>query len=138
MAVRRGPDQVLAFERGDVAGAWQLPQGGIDLGETPEQAAWRELAEETGLGPEQVRLLGTHPRWTVYELPNPARVDGRLGQVHRWYLFEVIDDDVVPTPDGREFVDWRWMSAGDLIDTVVGFRRPAYEEVLGGLASGSQ
>lgn len=135
MVVRRGVDDVLAFERGDVRGAWQLPQGGIDLGETPEQAAWRELAEETGLGPDEVRLVDEHHRWTVYELQNPARTDGRLGQAHRWFVFEVLDDDVVPTPDGREFVAWRWMRAADLIDTVVGFRRPGYQEVLGELVS---
>lgn len=137
MAVRRGTDEVLAFERGDVPGSWQLPQGGIDRGETPEEAAWRELAEETGLGPDQVRLLGDHPRWTVYELPNPNRTDGRLGQAHRWFWFEVVDDAVEPTPDGREFVAWRWMRAGELIDEVVGFRRPGYQEVLGVLVSGS-
>ena len=131
IVVRRSDGDVLAFERADVAGSWQLPQGGLDEGETPLEAAWRELEEETGLGAGEVRFVGEHPEWTVYELPPASRRPARLGQVHRWFFFEVIDDNVVPTPDGHEFVDWRWMSPADLLDTVVEFRRPSYRQVLG-------
>lgn len=131
IVVRRGDGDVLAFERADVRGAWQLPQGGIDVGETATAAAWRELREETGLGPEQVQLVGTHPRWTVYEWPGVGPDAERRGQAHRWYIFEVLDESVEPVPDGHEFVGWRWMRPGDLVDQVVEFRRPGYREVLG-------
>ena len=92
--------ELLAFERSDVPGAWQLPQGGIDVGESPQDAAWRELGEETGLSSREVELVGEHPSWVAYEFPDHVRSEGRrLGQVQRWYFFRVVDDEVTPTPD---------------------------------------
>jgi putative (di)nucleoside polyphosphate hydrolase len=130
--VRRSDGQVMAFERADAPGAWQLPQGGIESGETPEQAAWRELWEETGLTKRDVRLVDQPPHWTVYEWPEDMRSTDRIGQAHRWFFFEPLADDVVPQPDGSEFTAWRWMPATDLIECVVEFRRGPYAQVLGG------
>lgn len=131
--VRRVDGQVLAFERADVRGAWQLPQGGIEGDETPEQAAWRELTEETGLGPNDVRLVGEHEAWTVYQWPDGiTKKNGRLGQAQRWFFFEPIGDTIRPRPDGKEFRDWTWMPVAELVDQVVEFRRVPYQEVLGG------
>jgi putative (di)nucleoside polyphosphate hydrolase len=124
-------EQVLAFERGDVLGAWQLPQGGIDVGEEPVHAAWRELGEETALGPDDVELVGEHPSWTVYEFPDHVRSEGkRLGQAQRWFFFRARSDELIPTPDGVEFVAWQWLDRGWLVDHVVGFRREVYRSVL--------
>ena len=131
--VRRSDGQLLAFERADAPGSWQLPQGGINSGESPEQAVWRELCEETGLTDREVRLVEQPPHWTIYEWPQDMRSSDRIGQAHRWFFFEPIDDDVVPQPDGREFVAWRWMRATDLIDGVVAFRRGPYVQVLGSI-----
>lgn len=130
MVVRRPDGKVLAFERTDTSGQWQLPQGGIDSGELPKDAAWRELGEETGLDERQVRLVGEHDDWTVYTWPKSMRPGGRLGQVHRWFFFEPRSTDIVPEPDGSEFTDWRWMKPRDLIDQVVEFRREPYRQVL--------
>jgi putative (di)nucleoside polyphosphate hydrolase len=132
--VRRGDGQVLVFERVDVPGAWQLPQGGIESGETPRDAAWRELHEETGLGEDEVRLVDEYDGWTVYQWPDAMRrrKNQRLGQVHRWFFFEVVDDDVEPTPDGREFSGWRWMTIDVLLEAVVEFRQVPYRQVLDG------
>ena len=130
--VRRSDGLLLAFERTDVAGQWQLPQGGIEKGETPEQAAWRELGEETGLGKRHVDLIGEHEHWTVYQWPASMRRNHRLGQVHRWFFFEAVSDDIEPSPDGHEFRDWTWMSTESLIDRVVEFRKAPYRQVLSG------
>ena len=132
IVVRRDDGSVLAFERTDIPGQWQLPQGGIEKGETPEAAAWRELAEETGLDERHVRLVDEHDGWTVYTWPKAMRTDDRLGQAHRWFFFEWRGLDVEPTPDGNEFQAWRWMSPEDLIAQIVDFRRNPYEQVLGG------
>jgi putative (di)nucleoside polyphosphate hydrolase len=129
--VTNSQGDVLAFERSDVNGQWQLPQGGIEPGETPVAAAWRELTEETGLGPDDVELIDEYPEWTLYEWPDHVQQQGkRLGQAQRWFTFRVFDDDVEPAPDGVEFVSWKWADTDWLIDQVVEFRRPSYERVL--------
>jgi len=138
VVVVRHPDghRVLAFERVDTPGAWQLPQGGLDEGESPVQAARRELQEETGLGDSDVDLVAEYPEWLAYAWPpeiqrNAVRAKpNRLGQVQRWFLFDAAHVNVTPTPDGREFGAWRWADPQWLVDQVVEFRRPAYVRVL--------
>jgi putative (di)nucleoside polyphosphate hydrolase len=133
--VRRSDGWVMAFERSDLSGEWQLPQGGIEQGESPLQAVWRELREETGLSKEHVRLVGEHDAWTVYEWPRGVRDSERIGQAHRWFFFEPIDEAVEPTPDGREFRRWQWMAPGDLIQRVVEFRKGPYRQVFGAVGA---
>lgn len=128
--VTNGKARVMAFERQDLPGQWQLPQGGIDHGETPEEAAWRELEEETGLDREHVKLVAEYPEWTAYEWPTGPRKNGRMGQVQRWFTFEVKNGDVEPEPDGVEFRSWKWVKRAWLVDQVVEFRRPSYHRVL--------
>jgi len=137
--VVRHPDlkQIMAFERADVRGNWQLPQGGLEQGEEPITAAWRELLEETGLDDRHVVARASYPEWIAYEWPDEVlreRSDGRRrGQVQKWFLFDALSNDVVPTPDGSEFVAWRWVEAEWLVNNVVDWRRAAYERVLGTL-----
>ncbi|MBU6317229.1 MAG: NUDIX domain-containing protein [Acidobacteria bacterium] len=140
VAVVRHPDlrRVMAFERVDPRGSWQLPQGGLQEGELPVEAVWRELLEETGLGRDHVELLAEFPDWVVYELPDAVRSvmasrRDRLGQAQKWFLFQASDEALEPTPDGREFVAWRWVEPEWLISHVPEWRADAYQRVLGTL-----
>lgn len=136
LLVQRSNKDVLAFERGDMGGAWQLPQGGVDIGETPIEAAWRELREETGLDASCVRLIQEIPEWITYEWPESIRAraphgDVRRGQVQRWFVFEMLDENrCQPAPDNEEFVAWRWMSSSDLLHEVADFRKDSYQRAL--------
>jgi putative (di)nucleoside polyphosphate hydrolase len=132
LVVRRADGMVLAFERSDLSGEWQLPQGGLEDGESHCAAAWRELEEETGLTERDVRLVDEYDGYTVYAWPSSVRRNGRLGQVHRWFFFEPIRDPIDPSPDGSEFSAWTWMDPDDLIEQVVEFRKPPYRQVLRG------
>ena len=129
--VRRSDGRVLAFERADVPGSWQLPQGGLEKAEAPLAAAWRELKEETGLGPDDVDLVGEHPDWILYEWPaDVVGAGARLGQVQRWFFFRPRSDDVEPKPDGREFRAWQWADPAWLVEHVVPFRQPGYRRIF--------
>ena len=138
--VVRHPDlaKVMAFERSDAAGSWQLPQGGLHAGEEPIEGAWRELFEETGLGPDAVVARAEYPERLAYEWPaevkrEAGREGRRIGQVQKWFLFDALSADVVPTPDGSEFVAWQWVTPRWLIEHVLEWRRGPYERVLGTL-----
>jgi putative (di)nucleoside polyphosphate hydrolase len=133
VVVRRADGAVLAFERAADPGSWQFPQGGIEQGEEPIEAAWRELYEETGLDATQVRHVHELPIWTVQEWPATVRRGRRLGQVHRWFVFEA-PDDVTPVPDGHEFVAWRWVDPQWLADHVIDFKQPSYRAALAHVA----
>ena len=129
--IERGDGAILAFERADAPDSWQLPQGGIEQGEEAIDAVWREVKEETGLGPADLVSVGEYPEWVAYEWPGEIRAGRRgIGQVQRWFTFRVVDDDVVPRPDGSEFTAWRWVERRWLIDHIVPFRTAAYRKVL--------
>jgi putative (di)nucleoside polyphosphate hydrolase len=130
--VRRSDNSVLAFERVDAPGAWQLPQGGLRPHESALDGVWRELGEETSLGSTQVTLVGEHPVWVTYEFPASIRAGRpeRIGQSLRWFFFDALDDAIEPRPDGREFRAWAWWRTTELIDQMIDFKRSAYAEVL--------
>jgi putative (di)nucleoside polyphosphate hydrolase len=117
---------------------WQMPQGGIDLGEDPEPAALRELYEETGM--KSVSLLAEAPNWINYDLP-PHLVGVALkgkyrGQTQKWfaYRFEGNETEIAinPPPGGHtaEFDEWAWKPMAQLPDLIVPFKRKVYEEVV--------
>ncbi|MEA2025509.1 MAG: RNA pyrophosphohydrolase, partial [Chloroflexota bacterium] len=124
IVVVRADGCVLVFERTDKPGQWQLPQGGLDIGEEPREASLRELEEETGIGPDLVELMAEHPDWLAYELPpqRRRRKTGR-GQVQKWFLYRFLgtDDDIDLTPaagERQEFSAFRWGKLADLVAEV--------------------
>jgi len=114
--------------------AWQMPQGGIDDGETPIEAACRELAEEVGT--TKALLLRQSRDWLHYDVPSgaaPAYWKGRWrGQRQKWFAlaFTGRDDDVDIAAHGDEFDAWKWVPAPDLAGLIVDFKRPVYEAVV--------
>lgn len=132
---------IFAGQRADWSEpAWQMPQGGIDEGESVTDAAYRELREETGVQPEHVTLLGETKGWHNYDFPAEIaakRWKGRFrGQTQKWVLMrlEAADDVIDLEHEDVEFSDWRWMTAATLLDLIVAFKRPIYEAVLGEFA----
>lgn len=120
---------------------WQFPQGGMNSDETPLEAMYRELREETGLGPEHVDVLGVTPGWLRYKLPRRAiRRHDKLvciGQKQVWYLLKLTgqDSDVrLDQTETPEFDAWRWVDFWYPVEHVVTFKRGVYASALRHLA----
>ncbi|MFD1911803.1 RNA pyrophosphohydrolase [Halodurantibacterium flavum] len=129
--------QIFAGQRIDSdVPAWQMPQGGIDEGEEPQAAALRELWEETGVDPALVEVLDETPGWIPYDLPDDlvGKVwGGRYrGQRQRWFLMRLTGDDTAIdiATQHPEFSEWRWLGAGELLDSIVPFKRQTYAQVI--------
>ena len=137
LAVIDGAGRVLALERREQPGSWQLPQGGLDGGEEPAAAAWRELAEETGLTADDVELVAELDEWLAYELPTEMRSakTGR-GQVQRWFAFR-LRREVELRGDGKEAAGFAWMTMEAITEKVIEFRRPIYRKVAAWLGGGA-
>ncbi|UNU73813.1 RNA pyrophosphohydrolase [Moraxella nasovis] len=135
---------ILANTQGQVLWAkrighdsWQFPQGGIDYGETPIDAMYRELYEEVGLRPHQVQVLAVTRDWLRYRLPKRYVRVGQeplcIGQKQKWFLLRLDEhhaqqirfDTAKP-----EFDEWRWVSYWYPLDQVVAFKRGVYQKAL--------
>ena len=121
---------------------WQMPQGGIDKGETPEAAAYRELAEETGV--RSANVIGESKGWLNYDLPDHligTALKGKFrGQTQKWFAmrFSGHEDEIDITGDGGEapeFDQWRWVPLNEVTRLVVPFKRDVYVQVAAEFAA---
>lgn len=117
--------------------AWQFPQGGIKVEESPEEAMYRELEEEVGLLPHQVDVIGSTRRWLRYRLPKRfIRRNSHpicIGQKQIWFLLRARCEEADFCLDGTpkpEFDDWRWVKYWQPIREVVYFKRHVYTQAL--------
>ena len=131
--------QVFVGQRIDKApegDAWQMPQGGIDKGETAREAALRELTEETGVSPDLVDIIAESAEEHYYDLP--PEMMGKIwggkyrGQRQSWFLmrFKGQDSDIDIATDHAEFSKWQWVSPAQLPQLIVPFKKRLYEAVL--------
>lgn len=135
---------VICNQRGQVLWArrygqhsWQFPQGGVDDGESAEQAMYRELHEEVGLLPQDVKILATTRHWLRYKLPKRLiRWDSPpvcIGQKQKWFLLRLVGKESSIKFDccgHPEFDDWRWVSFWYPVRQVVSFKREVYRRAL--------
>lgn len=133
--------EVLWARRIGHADAWQFPQGGINRNESPEDALFRELSEEVGLGHKDVKILDATRDWLKYRLPkhmirnkqNPVCI----GQKQKWFLLQLLSDESairLDTTDSVEFDQWQWVSYWYPADQVIAFKRNVYRRALKALA----
>ena len=122
--------------------SWQFPQGGIDKGESPEQAMYRELYEEVGLQSHHVHILGRTKNWLRYEVPTHwIKREWRSsykGQKQIWFLLRLVgrDCDVSLRASGHpEFDAWRWSEYWVPLESVIEFKRDVYRLALNELVT---
>jgi putative (di)nucleoside polyphosphate hydrolase len=127
--------QVFVAQRIDNPGpAWQMPQGGIDDGEDPITAAWREMEEE--IGTAKAKLLAESRDWLTYDLPAdliPNIWKGRFrGQRQKWFAFRFDgrDKDIKIDTKHAEFSAWKWVDFAKVPDLIVPFKRDLYQEIV--------
>jgi putative (di)nucleoside polyphosphate hydrolase len=136
IVLMRGAGEVFLGRRTGGRG-WQFPQGGMRVGESREEAAFRELNEEIGLEKTDVELIGHTARWLRYRLP--ARYVRRnqqplcIGQKQRWFLLRLRREPVrfdFGRTDEPEFDEWRWASFWEPVREVIFFKRGVYRRAL--------
>ncbi|MDB9870233.1 RNA pyrophosphohydrolase [Alphaproteobacteria bacterium] len=126
--------QVFCGQRlGNKAEAWQLPQGGIDEEETPIEAGFRELKEETSI--VNVEFVSEYPEWLNYDIPLPLANDlweGKFrGQTQRWLLFSFtgIDNEININTSHPEFKNWEWINPTQLPLKAISFKQEIYSKI---------
>ena len=131
---------VLVARRADLPnaegspGGWQLPQGGMDAGEDPAVAVFREMEEE--IGTARAEILAEHPRWLTYDLPEHLvgkALGGKYrGQRQKWFALRFLGTDAdirLDLDPHPEFDAWRWARLAELPSLAVAFKRAIYEDL---------
>ena len=117
--------------RNDIKDAWQFPQGGIDDGESPKEALFRELKEE--IGTDKIEILAEYPEWISYDFP--VMVAKKMypydGQTQRYFLVRLKDDSVINLEtEEPEFCEYKFVKYKEAFKYISYFKRPVYKQVL--------
>jgi putative (di)nucleoside polyphosphate hydrolase len=117
--------------RGDIEGAWQFPQGGIDDGETPKEALFRELKEE--IGTKKIEIIAEYPEWLSYDFPQ--RIVERMypydGQMQKYFLVRLKKSAHINLNTKHpEFVQYKFVNLDEVLDSIIYFKKPIYKKVL--------
>jgi len=130
----------LFFAKRRYQSGWQFPQGGIKLGETPENAMYRELLEEIGLTKNDTELLSESSHWYEYKIPKKHLRKSKqgkpfvIGQKQKWFLLKLMgsDETISLTYNSKfqEFDSWKWVDPAIPARQVIGFKQQVYEQVL--------
>ena len=114
---------------------WQMPQGGIDKGENPLEAAFRELKEEVGC--DKANFIAESQHWYDYQLPSYLRYELWEGKFHtirqKWFLFNFTgkEEDInISAHSPAEFSAWQWVPANQLVNLIVDFKKEVYKNVI--------
>ena len=136
MMILNNNNEILVGKRIDhPSGFWQMPQGGIDEYENPEEAVWREMMEE--IGTNNVTLIKTSNQWLNYDIPNDTLKTlpwghKYKGQTQKWFAFKFTgkDQDIDVGTTNPEFSEWKWINYQDIVDKIVPFKRSVYSKIL--------
>tara|TARA_B100001996_G_C18610193_1_gene573350 strand:+ start:171 stop:632 length:462 start_codon:yes stop_codon:yes gene_type:complete len=128
--------EILVGKRLDhPSGYWQMPQGGIDENENPEEAVLREMMEE--IGTNNVELIRSSDQWINYDIPKDTLAtlpwgDKYVGQTQKWFIFKFKgkDSDINVGTENPEFSEWKWAKLDSLIDNIVPFKRKVYSKIF--------
>ena len=129
-------NQILVGRRIDhPSGFWQMPQGGIDKNEIPEEAVWREMMEE--IGTNNAKIISQSSKWINYEIPEDTLKTlpwGNIyvGQNQKWFIFRFLGEDkeINVSTQNPEFSEWKWINFKKLTENAVPFKRGLYKKVL--------
>ena len=136
MMIMNDQKKILVGKRLDhPSGYWQMPQGGIDENENPEEAVWREMMEE--IGTNNAELIKSSSQWINYEIPKDTLETlpwGKkyIGQTQKWFIFKFKgkNSDINVGTENPEFSEWKWAKLESLINNIVPFKRKVYSLVL--------
>jgi putative (di)nucleoside polyphosphate hydrolase len=127
------PEKIEYFvaERTDLTGIWQFPQGGIDEGESAQEALYREMLEE--IGTDKIEIVSEYPEWLSYDFPEHIAQKMRPfdGQKQRYYLVKLHKDAVINLDtEHPEFIDHKFVNDNDLPDIIAHFKKDVYFKAI--------
>ena len=136
MMILNEKNEILVGRRIDYpSGYWQMPQGGIDENEIPQEAVWREMMEE--IGTNKAKLIGISTQWLSYKIPKDTLKtlpwgEKYIGQIQKWFVFRFKgkDTDINVGTENPEFSEWKWINYQLISENIVPFKKKTYINIL--------